>query len=206
MWAYLTVAGGIRATPTLGSVSTNLRGRFGGLNGRQLQSGDVLKSGEPSRPLMELAARTLPESVRPAYSDDPVIDVIMGPQEKYFTEESIATFLSQEYTVNHMSDRMGYRLEGPVLKRSNSSELISEGMTMGAIQVPSNGQPIIMMADSPTTGGYLKIGSVASADLPLLAQCVPNKSKIKFRKTTVAGAQSKFKELMNKLENVQEPE
>ena len=206
MWAYLAIAGGVQTPQRLGSVSTNLRGRFGGIDGRQLQNGDVFKSGNPSRPLMDLAAWTLPKSARPAYSDDPIIDVIMGPQKNYFTEESVATFLSQEYTISQMSDRMGYRLEGPVLNRMTSSELISEGMTMGAIQVPSNGQPIIMMADSPTTGGYPKIGFVASADLPLLAQCVPNKSKIRFRKTTVTSAQSKVKELINKLENIREPE
>jgi antagonist of KipI len=204
MWAYLAIAGGVQAQPVLDSASTNLRGHFGGLHGRQLQAGDILKSGTPSRSLNELAARTLPEEARPAYSDNPVVDFIMGPQEKYFMDESIATFISQEYMVSSTSDRMGYRLEGAALKHRNKAELISEGMTMGAIQVPSNGQPIVMMADSPTTGGYPKIGTVASADLPLFAQCVPNKSKIRFRETTVAKAQKKYKELMNGLERIVE--
>jgi antagonist of KipI len=199
MWAYLAIAGGVLSKPVLGSVSTNLRGRFGGFNGSQLQSGDILKSGNPSRPLTELAARTLPESARPAYSDNPIVDIIPGPQDKYFTEESIATFKSQTYAVSQTSDRMGYRLEGTPLIHRDKSELISEGMTTGAIQVPSNGQPIVMMADSPTTGGYPKIGTVASADLPLLAQCVPGKSKIRFRETTVAKAQKKYRELMSGL-------
>jgi antagonist of KipI len=97
---------------------------------------------------------------------------------------------------------MGYRLAGAPLIHRNKSELISEGMTMGAIQVPSNGQPIVMMADSPTTGGYPKIGTVASADLPLLAQCVPGKSKIHFRETTVAKAQKKYRELMKGLDKI----
>ena len=130
------------------------------------------------------------------------MDVIMGPQEDYFTEESIAKFISHEYTVSPTSDRMGYRLEGEKLIHRNKTELISEGMTMGAIQVPSSGQPIVMMADSPTTGGYPKIGTVASADLPLLAQCVPGKSKIRFRKTTVVKAQKKYRELMHGLERI----
>ena len=99
---------------------------------------------------------------------------------------------------------MGYRLEGEKLIHRNKTELISEGMTMGAIQVPSSGQPIVMMADSPTTGGYPKIGTVASSDLPLLAQCVPGKSKIRFRKTTVAKAQKKYRELMSGLERIVE--
>jgi len=204
MWVYLAIAGGVQTQPVLDSVSTNLRGRFGGLDGRQLQAGDLLKSGTPSHSLNELAARTLPESARPIYSDNPVVDFIMGPQEKYFTDESIATFMSQEYSVSTTSDRMGYRLEGAALKHRSKAELISEGMTMGAIQVPSNGQPIVMMADSPTTGGYPKIGTVASADLPLLVQCVPNKSKIRFRETTVANAQKKYRELMSGLDRIVE--
>ncbi len=204
MWAYLAISGGVLSKPVLGSRSTYLRGPFGGLDGRQLQAGDVLRSGTPSRPLTSLAARTLPAEVRPFYSDNPTLDVIMGPQEKYFTEESTAKFVSQEFVVSPTSDRMGYRLEGVPLTHRNKTELISEGMTMGAIQVPSNGQPIIMMADSPTTGGYPKIGTVVSADLPLLAQCAPGKSRIRFRKTTVAKAQKKYRELMSGLERMVE--
>jgi len=206
MWAYLAISGGVQTQPVLNSVSTNLRGRFGGLDGRQLQAGDMLKSGTPSHSLNELAARTLPESVRPIYSDSPVIDFVIGPQEKYFTAESTATFISQEYSVSRTSDRMGYRLEGAALKHRKKVELISEGMTMGAIQIPSNGQPIVMMADSPTTGGYPKIGTVVSADLPLLAQCVPDRSKIRFRETTVAKAQKKYRELMSGLDRIVEDE
>jgi antagonist of KipI len=204
MWAYLAISGGVQTPPMLDSRSTYLRGSFGGLDGRQLQVGDVLRSGTPSHPLSELAARTLPEEARPVYSDHPTLDVIMGPQENYFTDESIVAFLSQEYTVSHTSDRMGYRLEGAVLSHRGKTELISEGMAMGAVQVPSSGQPIVMMADSPTTGGYPKIGTVVSADLPLLVQCVPNKSKVRFRKTTVAQAQKKYRELMSGLERVVE--
>ena len=204
MWAYLAIAGGIQTQSVLDSASTNLRGRFGGLNGRQLQVGDVLKSRNPSGSLHDLAARILPLDVLPADSDNPVVDMIMGPQEKYFTDESIATFMSQEYTVSNTSDRMGYRLEGGALKHRSKAELISEGMTMGAIQVPASGQPIVMMADSPTTGGYPKIGTVVSADLPLLAQCVPGRSKIRFRETTVAKAQRKYRALMGGLEKIVE--
>lgn len=204
MWAYLAIAGGVQTQPVLGSCSTNLRGHFGGLDGRPLQVGDILKSGISSRAINELAARTLPEGARPAYSDNPIVDVIMGPQEEYFTGESIATFLSQEYAMSAASDRMGYRLEGAALTHRNKSELISEGMTMGAIQVPSNGQPIVMMADSPTIGGYPKIGTAASADLPLLAQCVPGRSKIRFREVTVAKAQKKYRELMGRLGRIVE--
>ena len=131
----------------------------------------------------------------------------MGPQTKYFNNKSIETFLSSEYSISLTSDRMGYRLEGPGLTHRSNAELISEGITFGAVQVPASGQPIVMMADCPTTGGYPKIAAVASADLPLLVQCVPNKSKIRFQETTIAKAQKKYRNLMNSLESsILEPE
>ena len=148
----------------------------------------------------DLAARALPIEARPSYGGNPIVDVIMGPQENYFADESKSTFLSSEYSVSLTSDRMGYRLEGPALSHHDKTEMISEGMTPGAIEVPSNGQPIVMMADCPTTGGYPKIASIVSADLPVLAQCVPNKSKIRFQETTMARAQKKYRVLMNGIE------
>lgn len=195
MWAYLAVSGGVQTPPILDSRSTNLRGHFGGLDGRPLQAGDILRTTHhPSS--HEFVPRTLSEDARPSYDDDPIVNVIMGPQTKNFTEESLETFLSSEYTVTTSSDRMGYRLEGPSLTFRNTTELVSEGMTFGSIQVPASGQPIVMMADGPTTGGYSKVGAAISADLPLLAQCVPNKSRIRFQKTTVAKAQKRYRELM----------
>lgn len=206
MWAYLAVQGGIQTEPVLGSRSTYLRGTFGGFEGRPLQIGHMIKTDIPSHSSYELAARTLPEEARPNYCDDPTVDVIMGPQTDDFTDESLQTFLSSEYSVSLTSDRMGYRLEGPPLTHRRQTELISEGMTCGAIQVPSNGQPIVMMADCPTTGGYPKIAAVARADLPLLAQCVPNKSTIRFRETMVNKAQEKYRELMKGLAKIVESE
>jgi antagonist of KipI len=206
MWAYLAVAGGVQTQPVLGSRSTYLRGAFGGSNGRQLQAGDVIRTGYHSHLSSELAAHTFAPEALPIYGQNPIIDVIMGPQTKYFTDESIETFFSKEYSLSLTSDRMGYRLNGPGLTHRNKTELISEGMAFGAIQVPLNGQPIVMMADCPTTGGYPKIGTVASADLPLLAQCVPNKSKIHFREITVTKAQKKYQALMSGLSKIVEEE
>jgi antagonist of KipI len=200
MWAYLAVAGGVQTQSILGSSSTYLRGHFGGLDGRQLQVGDRITA--TSRFSYELAGRTLPEENRPKYQENPILGVIMGPQRDYFTKESIETFLSSEYSISLTSDRMGYRLEGPPLTQRGNKELISEGMTSGAIQVPSNGLPIVMMADSPTTGGYPKIGTVASADLPLLAQCVPGRSRIRFRETTVTKAQEKYRAVFEGLQKI----
>ncbi|HSJ89453.1 MAG TPA: biotin-dependent carboxyltransferase family protein [Anaerolineales bacterium] len=206
LWTYLAVTGGIQTPSVLGSRSTYLRGAFGGFEGGQLQVGDILHTSRPSVSLSQLAARGFAEDVRPTYSEHPIIDVILGPQANYFTKESIEKFFSQEYTVSTTSDRMGYRLEGPTLTRRNKTELISEGMTFGSIQVPSNGQPIVMMADGPTTGGYPKIGTVTSADLPLLIQCAPNKSRIRFRETTVAKAQKKYRAWMRGLNKIVESE
>jgi allophanate hydrolase subunit 2 len=101
---------------------------------------------------------------------------------------------------------MGYRLKGPPLIYRHKKEMISEGMMSGSIQVPSSGQPIVIMADGPTTGGYPKIGTVISADLPLLVQCAPNKSRIRFQETTVADAQKKYSGLMSGLNKVVESE
>jgi antagonist of KipI len=199
MWAYLAVAGGIKTPLMLGSRSTYLRGGLGGLDGRWLQGGDTLQTGSLAHFPYDLAARTLPEDARPAYQSDPVIDVVLGPQQESFSDEEIDAFLSGEYYVSREFDRMGYRLDGPALTQRARSELISEGMLPGAIQVPPGGQPIVMMADCPTTGGYPKIGTVISADLPLLAQCVPQRSRIRFRETTVEKAQQKYRELLGGL-------
>lgn len=197
MWAYLSVVGGVQTQSVLSSRSTFLRGAFGG---RQLQAGDLIRAGQPSHSALELAARSLSQEVRPTYTQCPMIDVVLGPQTNYFTDESMEKFLSAEYTVRLTSDRMGYRLEGPVLNHLKKAELISEGMMFGSVQVPADGQPIVMMADCPTSGGYPKIGTIASADLPLLAQCLPNKSKVRFRETTVTKAQQKFRSLMSGLD------
>ncbi|MBI1793592.1 MAG: biotin-dependent carboxyltransferase [Chloroflexi bacterium] len=201
MWAYLAFAGGLEIESVLGSRSTYLRGHFGGLDGRLLQAGDVLRSGRPARALDELAARTLIEEARPAYNENPMVDVILGPQTERFDEKNIQTFLSSSYKVNHLSDRMGYRLEGPRSNHIGGADLTSEGMMAGAVQVPADGQPIVMMADCATAGGYPKIASVISADLPLLAQCAPGKDSVRFRATTVEAAQEKFRALMEKMKN-----
>ena len=199
MWSYLALAGGIEVQPVLGSCSTYLRGHFGGLDGRLLQAGDVLQSGRSRPPLMEMAAHTLAEEARPAYSESPTVEVITGPQQEYFAPDGMDAFLSDPYKVSCSSDRMGYRLEGPRLARRGSNELTSEGLAAGAIQVPADGQPIVMMADCATAGGYPKIATVISADLPLLAQCTPGGDEVRFKQTTIEAAQEKYRRKMHKL-------
>jgi antagonist of KipI len=199
MWAYLAVAGGFDIAPILDSRSTYLRGHLGGMDGHLLQSGDQLKIGMPKYSLLELSAQTLVEDVRPAYADSPIVEVILGPQSDRFIYKDVETFLSSAYQVSTTSDRMGYRLEGVPLMYSQSADLISEGMNIGSIQVPADGQPIVMMADCATTGGYPKIASVIRADLPLVAQCTPGKDSVRFRETTVEAAQQKYRAMVEKM-------
>lgn len=199
MWAYVAAAGGFDARPVLGSRSTYLRGRFGGLEGRLLQPGDALRSAATSHAKMEAAARTLPAASRPPYGPLPALDVIPGPQADRFSPDDLAAFYSSEYRLGASSDRMGYRLEGPPLRGVHQPELTSEGMTVGAIQIAADGQPIAMLADSATAGGYPKIGCITSASLPLLAQCTPGQDAVRFRRTTVEAAQAQYRSLMNGL-------
>jgi antagonist of KipI len=199
MWAYVAGAGGFDASDVLGSRSTYLRGRFGGLAGRTLQPGDVLTIPEPPHSLMEIAARTLAEEARPAYTPSPTINVILGPQSDRFSDNDLAAFFSAPYRVGSTSDRMGYRLEGAALSDRERSELTSEGMAVGSVQVPADGQPIAMMADCATTGGYPKIACVTTADLPVLAQCTPGQDDVRFHQVTVEAAQAAYRLKMRAL-------
>ncbi len=198
MWAYVATAGGFDVPPVLGSRSTYLRGRFGGMAGRAVQAGDVLRALPSPRAWMELAGRALARDALPAYGPNPTVDVIVGPQSAHFSAADISAFTSATYRLSASSDRMGYRLEGPKL-RGGSSELTSEGLAVGSVQVPAGGQPIIMMADCATTGGYPKIACVTSAALPLLAQCTPGQDKVRFRMTTVEAAQQDYRAMVEKL-------
>jgi antagonist of KipI len=190
-WAYLAAAGRFETQAVLGSRSAFPRGGLG----RALVAGDALDIGSALRPLRELAARSLPVEKRPAYGESAPIEVIRGPQADWFDAQAMNDFLSGEYRLGPKFDRMGYRLEGPGIASGRTVELVSEGMSMGSVQVPADGQPIVMMADGPTTGGYPKIACVASADLPLLAQCEPGSGRIHFKETNVEAAQKKYREL-----------
>jgi antagonist of KipI len=199
MWAYLAVAGGLEASIVLGSRSTYLRGQIGGLRGSPLQAGDVLQLASPTQTLMETAGRALMNEALPAYSTYPTVEVVAGPQAEQFGSDDLDSFFACAYRVSSSSDRMGYRLEGRALTPRDGQDLPSEGLTAGAIEVPAEGQPIVMMADCPTVGGYPKIACVIRADMPLLAQCIPGMSLVRFRETTVEDAQDKLRTLMRGL-------
>ncbi|MBQ2218040.1 MAG: biotin-dependent carboxyltransferase family protein, partial [Firmicutes bacterium] len=180
---YLAVSGGIDVPVVLGSRSTDLKSRLGGLEGRKLRAGDVLESGSRPQAAAELAevqgTPCEPVLQRLAQSTDPEgvtrIRFLFGPQDAMFAEDAKKTFTDSIYTLSAACDRMGYRLEGAAVPSLNGTDILSEGICFGSIQVPANGQPIVMMADHQTTGGYAKIGTVLSEDLPLLAQLGPGK-------------------------------
>jgi len=173
---YVAVAGGLALAPVLGSVATHVRTGLGGVEGRKLKAGDLL-------PLAADAAPTGPER-----SFDPVLlpqrstcfRVLLGPQDDYFTAAGIETFLAAEYTVTREADRMGYRLEGPAIEHAKGYNIISDGIPLGAVQVPGSGQPIVIMVDRQTTGGYPKIACVIAPDVAALAQVKPG-HKLGFR-------------------------
>ena len=181
--AYLAVAGGFELQPFQGSLSTYVRGAFGGFEGRALREGDALPLAQPEageRPELRLPGLDLvpPSRVR----------VVLGPQDDYFTPEAIETFLSAAYTVSREADRMGIRLDGPVLVHAKGFNIVSDGIAPGAIQVPGNGLPIILLADRQSTGGYPKIATVASVELPALGRASPG-LQMTFDAITVEAAQ-----------------
>jgi antagonist of KipI len=194
--AVLAVAGGIDVAPVMDSRSTYLSGGFGGFEGRALRRGDLVPVGPVGFHLPERAGRTFPHHLIPSCSDAPTIRVVLGPQDDYFTDEGIATFLSGEYEVSSASDRMGCRLQGPQIVHKDATGIISDGIPLGAVQVPPDGQPIVMLADRQTTGGYPKIATVISADIPLLAQCVPGQSRVRFEAVGIEEAQASYREMM----------
>jgi antagonist of KipI len=167
--AYLAVAGGITTPSVLGSRATNLVSHLGGLEGRALVAGDRLPIGDgaTAAPARKSIGLTLPTGGRAR------LRVMRGPQDEWFTPEAFEALSSVSFRVSPRSNRMGYRLEGPPLLRSRDGELISEPVGMGAIQVPGAGEPILLMADHQTAGGYPKIGHVITADLPLAGQLAP---------------------------------
>jgi allophanate hydrolase len=166
---YLAVEGGIAVPKILGSASTYVRAALGGLNGRALQRDDVVPLAVGcAAERNELRAPALPSG-----SPDQPIRVVLGPQHKYFRKESLAALHDAELRVSKDADRMGMRLEGPLLRHRRGWDIVSDAIATGSIQVPGSGQPIVLLADHQTTGGYPKIATVISADLPALGRRRP---------------------------------
>jgi antagonist of KipI len=173
MRSYIAVSGGIDVTPVLGSRSTNLPSGFGGVAGRALRKGDILRRVVVEDEL-RLTGRAFEPAWIPLYPSRWRLRVVWGPQDDQFAEEGRQTFVTGIFNVLPDSDRTGIRLKGPAVSHQLglSESIISEGVIAGAIQVPGDGQPIIILAET-TTGGYRKIATVISADLPLLGRIMP---------------------------------
>ncbi|MDQ1043814.1 biotin-dependent carboxyltransferase family protein [Streptomyces sp. V4I2] len=163
--SYVAVSGGVAVEPVLCSRSTDL---LSGLGPPPLTDGTVLPLGSPEVP--HARVDVAPQPAPPA---ELVLRVTAGPRDDWFTAEAVRTFTSRVYRVSSASNRIGLRTEGPALERARSGELPSEGMVLGAVQVPPDGRPVVFLADHPTTGGYPVIAVVRAADLPAAAQAVP---------------------------------
>ncbi|WP_426058648.1 biotin-dependent carboxyltransferase family protein [Hymenobacter sp. B1770] len=204
--ACLAVSGGFALAPVLGSHATYLRAGFGGLHGRALQVGDSIPCAGPTvtgqKLMQNLAsnesaatwqqARWTPQpELCPKPRPRPIIRAIRGPEYEQFSEESQRNFWQQPYTVTTEADRMGYRLQGHTLSRHTDAELLSTAVTFGTVQVPTSGQPIVLMADHQTTGGYPRIAQVISVDFSALAQVLPGQA-IHFQEVALAEAQTLY--------------
>lgn len=199
---YLAIEGGIAVPLVLDSASTYARARLGGFKGRPLQAGDVL-------PLAMARTSERPELRVPmpvtAEHDQP-IRIVLGPQQEHFTPQAVTTLLSAEFRVSQDADRMGMRLEGPALQHRSGWDIVSDAIATGSIQVPGSGQPIVLLADHQTTGGYPKIATVISPDLPAVGRCRPG-DRLRFAAVTAQAAEDlcrqaerRFAELLAALE------
>ena len=205
---YLAVAGGIAVPKVMDSRSTFLRAGIGGFDGRALQKGDLIPNGKVSGTISSFVSRLSKSTADasftqvnwmlmgrdiPIYKTSVTVRITEGRQEYLFDKKSLDIFTFNEFKISPDSDRMGYRLKGPKLALKEQKELLSEAVSFGSVQVPPDGQPIILMADRQTTGGYPKIGQVATVDLTKVSQLKPGES-IRFRKISLEEAQRELLE------------
>ncbi len=198
--AYLAVSGGIEVPAVMGSRSTYAGGRLGGFRGRPLQAGDVIQSGEAG--LLTRPRRMPPDSI-PPYPSNIVVRALPGPQDDFFTD-GLETLFQSEFMVSAKADRMGYRLQGPRIKLRPGvpKSIISEPSMPGGIQIPADEQPIILLVEQ-TVGGYTKIATVISTDLPRVAQATPGDT-IRFERVTLEKAHALYLEQQAFLQNLAE--
>lgn len=203
---YLAVAGGVAVPLVLGSRATYLRAKLGGLHGRALRAGDELPTGEPSplsQRLFQALLEVQPEKnwsqahwtpgpdLCPVPRPQPIIRAMPGPEYGQFSVGSQRAFWQQPFTVSPQADRMGYRLQGPELKRLVDIELLSSAVAFGTVQVPAGGQAIVLLADHQTTGGYPRLAQVISVDFAALAQVRPGQT-LRFQEVSLADAQALY--------------
>lgn len=188
---YIAFSSYLDIPVVMGSRCTNLKSRIGGFKGRKLKDEDYIGFRMKRRYLPYFLSRKLKPDDFSGESE--TLRVVLGPQDEMFSKQGIDTFLSQEYTVTSDFDRMGCRLEGPFIAAKNATDMISDGIAYGSVQVPSHGKPIILLSDRQTTGGYPKIATVASVDIPKLVQRKTD-HKIRFSAISVQEAQKLYRE------------
>jgi antagonist of KipI len=210
----LSVGGGFNIPIVLNSAATYLRAGLGGFKGRALEQGDQLEFGTLTQQSQRIFSRlkknaqgktkegtwTISKQLIPNYSANATISVIKGRQFQLFSSYSQTEFFTRSYRITPQSDRMGYRLSGPPLKLKIAEEMVSEAVAFGTIQVPGDGQPIILLADRQTTGGYPKIAQIASVDFPKVAQLKPGDT-LSFQEISLNTAQHR---LLEQEERIQE--
>jgi len=198
--AYLAVSGGIDVPDVMGSRSTYVGGNIGGYYGRSLKQGDIIKRGKK---LLLDTKRHLSSAMIPQYSSNVVIRAVPGPQDDFF-DEGLKTLIKSEFMVSAKADRMGYRLQGPVIKHREEmpKSIISEPSVPGGIQVPADGQPIILLVEQ-TVGGYTKIATVISTDLSKVAQATPGDT-ICFEEVTLETAHTLYRDRQKLMQELEE--
>jgi biotin-dependent carboxylase-like uncharacterized protein len=197
--AYVAFAGGIDVPVVVGSRATYVRGRLGGLDGRALRKDDTLAL----LPAGAVPRRRVKAAAVPAVAPDTELRVVLGPQDDRFTAEGIAMFLGSAYEMLPQSDRMGARLRGPVIAHRGGHDIISDGIALGSVQVTGDGQPIVLLVDRQSTGGYTKLATVCSFDVARLGQVKPG-HRVHFRAVTVDDAHRLLRESGRALDNVLE--
>jgi len=214
--AYLAVAGGLAVPLVLGSRATYLRAALGGWHGRALLAGDELPVGEPTAMGQQLRQAVAPASLAASWAaahwtpgpdlcptprSQPIIRAVRGPEYEQFDAASQQTFWREPFALTPAADRMGYRLRGPELRRETEVELLSSAVTFGTMQVPPGGQPIVLLADAQTTGGYPRLAQVITADYGALAQAAPGQA-LRFQEVSLAEAQALYLAQERRLRNL----
>lgn len=195
--AYVNLSGGIDTPPVLGSRSTHIGARLGGVDGGPLKVGDEIPVSPLTNPVP--AGRCIPDHLLPVYGSEITARVVPGPQDDRFDSKATNTFYNSSYTVTDQSDRMGCRLDGPEVPAIDGAhDIVSDGVVTGAIQIPGDARPIVLLADRQTTGGYAKIGVIASVDLALIAQAAPG-ATIHFEQITADEAAALARDRMASL-------
>jgi biotin-dependent carboxylase-like uncharacterized protein len=186
-FAYLAVEGGFETPVTMGSRATHTRSAMGGIEGRMLRAGDVLPAASTERP--DCASfEAMIDAPWLAREPDP-FRVVLGPQDDYFTVETLSAFFEEQFTLTPLADRMAYRFDGPEIAHARGYDIVSDGVALGAIQVAGDKKPLVLMADRQPTGGYPKLGHFVRADIGRLAQMRPGET-CRFREVSVAEARA----------------